>query len=147
LIGLLGILKAGAAYLPLDPDYPRERLAFMLADARAPVLLTQAALVDRLPPHAATIVRLDADCPPIAAEPETAPTVALAPQPPAYVIYTSGSTGTPKGVCITHRSAANFVGDQPYVSWSASETAIQIAPLAFDASCFEIWGSLLNGAK
>src|SRR5262249_17489870 len=79
--------------------------------------------------------------------PPPAPAVPLARQHPAYVIYTSGSTGTPKGVCITHHSAVSFVQEQSYVSWSANETAIQIAPLAFDASCFEIWGSLLNGAK
>src|SRR5689334_23243368 len=146
-VSLLGILKAGAAYLPLDPNYPPERLSFMLADARAPVLLTQASLLARLPAQAGTVLRLDADWPAVAANPETAPPVALDPRHPAYVIYTSGSTGTPKGVCIEHCSAVNFVQDQPYVSWSANETAIQIAPLAFDASCFEIWGSLLNGAK
>ena len=73
LIGLLGILKAGGAYLPLDPSYPHERLAFMLADAGAPVLVTQSALLDRLPAHGARIVRLDADAPAIAAQPITAP--------------------------------------------------------------------------
>ena len=73
-VGLLGILKAGAAYLPLDPNYPRERLAFMLSDAGAPVLVTQQALLDRLPVSAA-IVRLDADGPLIARQPATAPAV------------------------------------------------------------------------
>ena len=95
-IGLLAILKAGGAYLPLDPAYPRERLSFMLKDAGAPVLLTQAALVDRLGcpprPHRASI-----DAAAIAAQPTSAPALALDPQHPAYVIYTSGSTGTPKG--------------------------------------------------
>ena len=71
IVGLLGILKAGGAYLPLDPDYPHERLAFMLADAGAPVLVTQSALLDRLPAHAARIVRLDADWPAIAQQPST----------------------------------------------------------------------------
>ena len=98
LVGLLGILKAGGAYLPLDPDYPRERLAFMLADAGAPVLVTQSALLDRLPAHGARIVRLDADWPTIAQQPTTAPGQPRShPHNPAYVIYTSGSTGTPKG--------------------------------------------------
>ena len=73
IIGLLGILKAGGAYLPLDPDYPHERLAFMLADAGAPVLVTQSALLDRLPAHGARIVRLDADWPTIAQHSTTAP--------------------------------------------------------------------------
>ena len=77
IVGLLGILKAGGAYLPLDPDYPPERLAFMLADAGAPVLVTQSALRDRLPPHGARIVRLDADWPAIATQPATAPAISL----------------------------------------------------------------------
>ena len=102
LVGLLGILKAGGAYLPLDPDYPPERLAFMLADAGAPVLVTQSALLDRLPLHNARIVQLDADWPAIATRPASAPAAFLHPQHPAYVIYTSGSTGTPKGVVVTH---------------------------------------------
>src|ERR1700687_3021703 len=96
--GLLGVRKAGGAYLPLDPDYPAERLAFMLADAGAPILLTHSVLADRLQQHRAHVVRLDADGPAIAAQPTSAPAVALDPQNTAYVIYTSGSTGTPKGV-------------------------------------------------
>ncbi|MGZ9093125.1 MAG: non-ribosomal peptide synthetase, partial [Rhodoplanes sp.] len=109
-VGLLGILKAGGAYLPLDPSYPPERLAFMLADARAGVLVTETALLDALPPdHAARIVLLDADAPAIAACPATPPPLALDPHNPAYVIYTSGSTGTPKGVVVTHASLANKI--------------------------------------
>ena len=112
-IGLLGILKAGGAYLPLDPNYPRERLAFMLADAGCPVLVTQAALLERLPDDAAParrhVVRLDADWPAIARQPGTAPALDLDPRHPAYVIYTSGSTGTPKGVVVEHASLANKV--------------------------------------
>ena len=107
-VGLLGILKAGGAYLPLDPNYPRERLAFMLADAGCPVLVTQSALLDRLPEAAAAqLVRLDADWPAIARQPDTAPPLDLDPRHPAYVIYTSGSTGTPKGVVVEHGSLAN----------------------------------------
>ena len=108
-VGLLGILKAGGAYLPLDPDYPAERLAFMLEDAGAPVLVTQSALLERLPPHDARIVRLDADWPAIAACPDTAPITGLGPHNSAYVIYTSGSTGTPKGVCVASRSVVQLV--------------------------------------
>ena len=99
LVGLIGILKAGGAYLPLDPSYPSARLAFMLEDARAPVLLTQAALLDQLPAYGVRIVELDADWPAIARQPTTAPSNNLHPHNTAYVIYTSGSTGTPKGVC------------------------------------------------
>ena len=114
-IGLLGILKAGGAYLPLDPNYPRERLAFMLADAGCPVLVTQSALLDRLPDDARQaahrqVVRLDADASAIARQPATAPPLDLDPRHPAYVIYTSGSTGTPKGVVVSHGSLSNFLG-------------------------------------
>src|SRR5215207_901423 len=104
LVALLAIFKAGGAYLPLDPEYPPERLAFMLADAGAPVLVTQAVLRERLPDADIRVVRLDADGPVIAAQPRTAPATRLQPHNAAYVIYTSGSTGTPKGVCIVHRS-------------------------------------------
>ena len=102
-VGLLGILKAGGAYLPLDPDYPGERLAFMLADARAPVLVTQASLLDQLPAYGARIVQLDADGPAIARQPTSAPASGLCPSNTAYIIYTSGSTGTPKGVAVSHQ--------------------------------------------
>ena len=101
IVGLLGILKAGGAYLPLDPQYPAQRLAFMLGDAGARVLVTQAALLDRLAlanaSSRAAVVRLDADAAAIAAQPTRAPLLALEAHHPAYVIYTSGSTGTPKG--------------------------------------------------
>ncbi len=147
LVGLVGILKAGGAYLPLDPGYPAERLAFMLADAGAPVLVTQSALVDRLPVHGARIVRLDADAPTIAAQPSSAPALALDPHNPAYVIYTSGSTGTPKGVVVTHYNIVRLVRGANYVELTAADVFLHLAPLTFDASTFEIWGALLNGAK
>src|SRR5262249_5190756 len=108
LIALLAILKAGGTYLPLDPAYPSERLAFMLGDARARLLITRSALLEQLPVHPRTLC-LDADWPAIAAQPTTAPALDLDPQHPAYVIYTSGSTGTPKGVVVDHASLANKV--------------------------------------
>ena len=108
-VGLIGILKAGGAYLPLDPAYPADRLAFMLADAGAPVLVTQAALLDRLPAHEARVVCLDADVDAIAQHPPTASPLNLDPHHPAYVIYTSGSTGQPKGVAVAHGALANFL--------------------------------------
>ena len=109
-VGLLGILKAGGAYLPLDPNYPRERLAFMLADAGcAGAGDASGAARPAADDAAATaqIVRLDADWPAIARQPDTAPPLDLDPRHPAYVIYTSGSTGTPKGVVVEHASLAN----------------------------------------
>ena len=120
-IGLLGILKAGGAYLPLDPSYPAERLSFMLGDAQAAVLVTQAALLQQLSggpgatasglaagAAAATIVRLDADWAEVARQPSHPPTLTIDPEHPAYVIYTSGSTGTPKGVVVTHGGLRNL---------------------------------------
>ena len=98
IVGLLGILKAGAAYLPLDPDYPQERLAFMLADSSTRLLVTSSALRPRLGHHGALTLCLDAEAAALATEPASAPELALDPQHPAYVIYTSGSTGRPKGV-------------------------------------------------
>src|SRR5205823_13398669 len=87
---ILGILKAGGAYLPLDPSYPADRIAFMLDDARTPVLLTRQSLRSRLPNTAATVLCLDADWPAIAAEPDDAPSTNVRPDNLAYLIYTSG---------------------------------------------------------
>ncbi|WP_369939098.1 amino acid adenylation domain-containing protein [Xanthomonas medicagonis] len=104
IVGLLGILMSGAAYLALDPDYPAQRLAYMLDDARPMAVLTQVALRDRLPACAAQILAIDA----IDAEPDAAPPLRAVPRPDhlAYVLYTSGSTGKPKAVMGTHRSLA-----------------------------------------
>ncbi|MPZ14326.1 MAG: amino acid adenylation domain-containing protein [Chloroflexi bacterium] len=108
-VGLLGILKAGAAYLPLDPALPQQRIAFLLEDTEVPVLLTQQALVDELPATAARTICLDADWPTIAQELQEAPASGVAPEHLAYVIYTSGSTGQPKGVGVEHRNIVNYV--------------------------------------
>jgi len=96
-IGLLGILKSGAAYVPLDPAYPRERLAFMMADAQAPVLLTQRHLLDTLPQHEGQTICLDADWPTISHHSRQEGPCPISPQDLAYVIYTSGSTADPRG--------------------------------------------------
>ena len=109
IVGLLGILKAGAAYLPLDPDYPQERLAFMLADSSTRLLVTSSALRPRLGDHGALTLCLDAEAAALATEPASAPQLALDPQHPAYVIYTSGSTGRPKGVVVCHASVVNYI--------------------------------------
>ena len=147
LMGLIGILKAGGAYLPLDPSYPRERLAFMLADARAPVLITQAALVERLPAHHARTVRLDADWPVIARQPTTAPPLALHPHHPAYVVYTSGSTGMPKGVAITHQSVCNLSSAQMAdFPMRPGDRVLGAASIGFDASIEQKFLPLLHGA-
>src|SRR5262249_38498523 len=100
---------------------------------------------ERIPAHAVERICLDADWAAIARNPASAPANLLHPQNPAYVIYTSGSTGQPKGVCALHGNVASFY--QSSASWSADETTIYNAPLAFDSSTFEIWGPLLSGAK
>nr|WP_223243498.1 non-ribosomal peptide synthetase [Streptomyces sp. CBMA123] len=143
IVGLLGILKAGGAYVPIDPGYPAERLDFMLRDSAVPVLVTQRRLVDRLPPHQAALALLDDDEDP--ARPAGNPPAVGRPDL-ANVIYTSGSTGTPKGVLVPHRSVLNLVTDQGYVSIGPQDRVAALATLSFDASTFEIWGPLLNGA-
>jgi amino acid adenylation domain-containing protein len=146
-IALLAILKAGGAYLPLDPSDPPERLAFMLSDAQAAVILTQRRLVDRLPKTALPVLYLDDQQWQTLPTGEASPASAAAPGNLAYVAYTSGSTGQPKGVCVPHRSVVRLVKGTDYARLTAEETFLQLAPLAFDAATFEIWGCLLNGGR
>ncbi|HST60795.1 MAG TPA: amino acid adenylation domain-containing protein, partial [Longimicrobium sp.] len=147
IVATLAVLKAGGAYVPLDPAYPAERLAFMLADTAVPVLVTESSLADRLPPHAARTIRVDADAAAIAAEPADAPAAAgTDPEAVAYVMYTSGSTGRPKGVEVPHRAIVRLVRGQDFVAIDPSDVFLQLAPASFDAATLELWGPLLNGA-
>jgi len=145
IVALLGILKAGGAYVPLEPEYPKERLAFILEDAGAPLLLTHSVLRSRLPEHSADVVCLDlerlADT-----DAENSPSGANA-NSLAYVMYTSGSTGKPKGVSVVHRGVVRLVCETNYIDPSDDDVFFQFAPLSFDASTFEIWAPLLNGAR
>ncbi len=151
-VGLLGILKAGGAYVPLDPAYPKERLAFMIADTQTPVLLTQKHLVKVLPKHSAKVVCLDARSGEWGKSPNY-PLFSSSPPPLvqaanlAYVMYTSGSTGRPKGVSIIHRGVVRLVCGTDYANLTSGQVFLQLAPISFDASTFEIWGCLLNGAR
>ncbi|MGI9046869.1 MAG: amino acid adenylation domain-containing protein [Burkholderiales bacterium] len=160
-VSILAILKAGAAYLPLDPGYPRERLAFMLEDAGATILITHSALRSRLPQHAATLVMADqteayAECP--AGNPNAGcdrrpdPEMSSAPRRLtsanlAYVIYTSGSAGKPKGVMVEQRSVVRLVKNTDYAQLTADDAVAHISNTAFDAATFELWGALLNGGR
>ncbi|MBD2137713.1 amino acid adenylation domain-containing protein [Anabaena sp. FACHB-1237] len=108
IVGLLGILKAGAAYLPLDPSFPKERLTYMLEDAKVNILLTQTAVTSSIPSTTAKIITLDSDSNIISKYPTTSPVSTVKPDNLAYVIYTSGSTGQPKGVMIEHHSIVNY---------------------------------------
>ena len=146
-IGLLGILKAGGAYLPLDPGYPPARLAYMLRDAKAPVLLTQARLADQWSADWGHTILLDAHWAQIARHPTSVPANGPCPDNLAYTIYTSGSTGQPKGVAVCHSSIVRLVKSTRHVLLKQDDVFVHLAPLAFDASTFEIWGALLNGAK
>jgi amino acid adenylation domain-containing protein len=149
LVAQLGILKAGGAYLPLDPQYPPERLAFMLEDAAAPVLLTEAGLADALPQGVVKdVVRLDVEWETIARQSREALVSRVLPEHLAYVIYTSGSTGKPKGVAIHHAGLLNLVfWHRRAYRILPSTRATQVASPAFDASVCEIWPYLTAGAS
>ncbi len=162
-VGLLGILKAGGAYVPIDPNYPPQRQHFIIADTRLQILLAQDSLIDALAANAEAepTVQLEQRV-----NLESCKVVSLSPQNSnfssaseenlvskthadnlAYVMYTSGSTGQPKGVCVVHRGVVRLVKDTNYASFSPAEVFLQLAPIAFDAATFEIWGCLLNGGK
>lgn len=141
--GMLGILRAGAAYVPMDPAYPRERLAWMVADSEAPVVLTETRFREALPADRARILCIDAAFEPGA---ELGFTPGPKPDDLAYVIYTSGSTGRPKGVAVSHRAIVRLVCSTDYVQLSPEDRVAQASNACFDAATFEIWGALLNGA-
>ncbi|MCP3144885.1 non-ribosomal peptide synthetase [Pyxidicoccus xibeiensis] len=146
-VSVLGILKAGAAYVPLDPAAPRERLAFMLEDTGAVRVLTQAGADGNLPPEGPARLVLDLEGARLAAAPATPPRVDVTGADLAYVMYTSGSTGRPKGVCVPHRAVIRLVVGSRFARLGPDEVFLQLAPLAFDASTFELWGCLLHGAR
>ena len=144
---IFATLKAGAAYVPLDPAYPQERLAYMLEDSRSPVLLTQQHLVDSLPAHQAEVICVDTD-ETIVQESEENLNTSISGSNLAYVIYTSGSTGRPKGVLISHASIVN------HMLWMAAEfpleetdCVLQKTPFSFDASVWEFYAPLFSGAR
>ncbi|MEU0960126.1 amino acid adenylation domain-containing protein [Micromonospora aurantiaca] len=145
--GLLGVLKAGGAYLPLDPEYPADRLAFMVGDADAPVVLVQSHLRDVLPDTGATVLELD-DATVWADRPDTDPAPAAGPENLAYVIYTSGSTGRPKGVPNTHRGIVNRLDwMQKTYGLGADDAVLQKTPASFDVSVWEFFWPLRTGAR
>jgi len=146
-VGLLGILKAGAAYVPLDWNYPQERLGFMVQDAGIEILLVEEKLAQKMVPCEARLVVFENERHRIAKQPQASPVSRATSDHPAYIIYTSGSTGRPKGVCLCHRSAVRLVVNANYADLGSDQVFLQLASISFDAAAFEIWGALLNGAR
>jgi len=147
-VGALAILKAGGAYLPLDPEFPVDRLRFMLDDAQAPVLITRRGTDKRIGKGRWRVVDIEADEERVANYPQAPPAVDISEQNLAYVIYTSGSTGRPKGVQITHGNLLNLISwHNRAFSISAGDRASQLASLAFDAAVWEIWPYLVAGSS
>ncbi|MBV9775386.1 MAG: amino acid adenylation domain-containing protein, partial [Gemmatimonadetes bacterium] len=145
---MLAVLKAGGAYVPMDPAYPAERLAFMAADARAGVVVTQDLLADRFAEGEARLVRLDVDAERIAAAGDERPAVEVSPDNLSHVIYTSGSTGTPKGTMIRHRSVGvlvHWLGEM--VSDEERAGVLASTSINFDVSVAEIFGTLCWGGR
>ncbi|MCP5054140.1 MAG: amino acid adenylation domain-containing protein [bacterium] len=130
--GMLGILKAGSAYLSIDPDYPQERIDFMLEDSGAAVVISSGVPCSG-PPHPNAT--------------KNSPISTSSSSGPACIMYTSGSTGRPKGTVISHRAVVRLVCNNHYVDFSHQPSVLQMAPVSFDASTFELWGPLLNGGR
>jgi amino acid adenylation domain-containing protein len=144
---MLAVLKAGAAYVPLDPTYPAERLHLMLKDAGIAVVLTQKDWADLLQTDKTTVICLEQEWNAIAQESDENLSIPCHAAQLAYVMYTSGSTGTPKGVMVPHRAVNRLVCATNYVQIEPGDRIAQVATLAFDAATFEVWGALLNGAQ
>ncbi len=144
---LLAIAKLGACYVPLDPAYPPRRLAWMLEDSGAALLVTERAMRAGLPaePAEREVFCLEDEAASIAAASPRAPE-RVAADTPLYMIYTSGSTGTPKGVVVEHRAVARLVRDSDYIRIAEEDRIAQASNASFDAATFEIWGALANGA-
>ena len=151
-VSLLATLKAGAAYVPIDPTYPAERFSFMLADAGAKVLLTEECLRDKLPAHSLEVVSVDSDWETITSERPSEnianPETTLTPENLAYVIYTSGSTGEPKGVQVTHDNVLRlFRTTNGLFNFNQDDVWTLFHSYSFDFSVWELWGALLYGGR
>ncbi|WP_033439095.1 non-ribosomal peptide synthetase [Saccharothrix sp. NRRL B-16314] len=145
---LLGVLKAGGCYLPLEPKHPDRRIALTLDDADVGVVLTRPGLAHRFQGRpGATVLEVDPTWSLVADRPTTAPDVPLSPDNLAYINFTSGSTGTPKGVLTTHRGVVRLVSDPNYTRLDADQVLLLYGTLAFDAATLELWGALCTGAR
>jgi amino acid adenylation domain-containing protein len=148
IVALLAVVKAGGAYLPLDPAYPSERVATILDDARPTVLLTEEHLLDDLPPHDAYTICLDRETAAGFSPENAAFEPGASEENLAYVIYTSGSTGKPKGVMVTHGNVARLLSaTADWFHFNERDVWTLFHSLAFDFSVWEIWGCLLHGGR
>ncbi len=147
-VALYGILKAGSAYVPIDPEYPAERIAFMANDAAAPILLTQAALAEQFAETSARVVAIDIEAAPESSRPEGPRASKATLDDLAYVIYTSGSTGQPKGAMNTHRAISNRIQwMQEAFQLTPADRILQKTPFSFDVSVWEFFWPLMYGAE
>jgi len=148
IVALLGSWKAGAAYVPLDPTFPRERLAFVFEDTAVPLILTQARLVPDLPTSDARIVSLDRDWNSIEKESDTNPQLDTDPSRAAYTIYTSGSTGKPKGVVVTHQNVVNLLNSMAKKpGLTEDDVLVAVTTISFDIAALEVYLPIITGAK
>ena len=149
LVAMLAVLRAGGAYVPIDAGYPEDRLTFMLEDAAAPLVVTRAALADRLPiPAGARLLALDAPAGAgVPADDTGAPLPATGAGDLAYITYTSGSTGRPKGVAVAQRGVVRLVKGADYDRLGPHQTFLYLAAVTFDATTLEVWAPLLNGGR
>ena len=148
LVALFATLKTGAHYVPLDPDYPSDRLAFILADAGAKIVIAASDTRDRLPDSAARALVLDVERDDIAGRPDVRVNAGVSTEDLAYVLHTSGSTGKPKGVMIPHRAVSNLLrsmADRPGLK--ASDAIVAVTTLSFDIAGLELWLPLIVGAR
>ncbi|CBL45096.1 Non-ribosomal peptide synthetase modules and related proteins [gamma proteobacterium HdN1] len=147
---VLGIIKVGASYVPLDPAYPTDRLVYMLEDAAVNVLISHSHLRDRLPVENAQVIVLDSFCGSKTEESSVwgkRPEVEVSATAPAYVMYTSGSTGKPKGIEVVHRNILRLALNTDFMQLDEHVVFLQYAPISFDAATLELWGPLLNGGS
>jgi amino acid adenylation domain-containing protein len=147
-VAILAILKAGGVYVPFDPDYPSDRIAYMIEDSQVAVLLTHTQFQEQIPPHQATVVFIDNCEAEITKQNSTDPKVFVHPDNAAYIIYTSGSTGKPKGVVVTHRHVVRLMlATQKWFHFTAKDVWTLFHSCAFDFSVWEIWGALFFGGR